>query len=95
MTLALAHRHKAWRVKRRLQPREHADFLLEETRDAGTRLIALEVSGVDRGSIASRLSEKLRQVAKTIDVDERYAGVIGFERPNAALRFTAAEGHGN
>jgi len=61
VALTLAHRHRAWRVVRRMQRREYADWLLE---DARGNEIALEVSGVDRGNIAARLSEKLRQVAK-------------------------------
>lgn len=48
-------------------------------------MVALEVSGVDRGSIAARLTKKLTQVAKSVDVDQRWAGVVGFEKPIAAL----------
>ena len=51
-------------------------------------MIALEVSGVDRGTIATRISEKLAQVARSADVDQRWAGVMGFEKPTAALRST-------
>jgi hypothetical protein len=83
MALTLAHRHRAWRVVRRMQRRENADWLLEDARGDES---ALEVSGVDRGSIAARLSEKLKQVAKNADVDQRWASVVGFEEPTAALR---------
>jgi hypothetical protein len=86
VALVLAHRHRSWRIVRRMQRGEHADWLLEHNGDRGRELVALEVSGVDQGSIASRLTEKLRQVAKTIDVDQRWAGVVGFEEPRAALR---------
>jgi hypothetical protein len=85
VTLAVFHKHFEWRVVRRMQREEHADWLLERTADAGRETAALEVSGVDRGSIASRLREKLGQVAKSSDVDQRWAGVVGFERPIAAL----------
>jgi hypothetical protein len=83
VALAVAHRHAAWRVVRRMQREEHADWLLE---DGDQRLIALEVSGVDKGSIDARMSEKLKQVAASEDVDERWAGVVGFEAPTAGLR---------
>lgn len=84
VALAVAHRHRAWRVVRRMQREEHADWLLED----GQRVIALEVSGVNRGGISARLSEKLAQVAKSIDVDQRWAAVVGFEEPAAALHST-------
>jgi hypothetical protein len=35
---------------------------------------------VGRRSIVARLSEKLAQVAKSIGVDQRWVGVVGFER---------------
>jgi hypothetical protein len=95
VALALGHRHRAWRVIRRMQREEHADWLLEDANEGGRRVIALEVSGVDRGSIGSRLSEKLAQVAKSVDVDERWAGVVGFEEPTAALHFTKRQSRGN
>lgn len=85
VTLAVMHQHLAWRVVRRMQREEYADWLLERTAEAGRETAALEVSGVDRGSIKSRLTEKLAQVAKSIDVDQRWAGVVGFEHPIAAL----------
>ena len=63
VALALAHRDRGWRVVRRLQREEHADWLLEETREGERRVVALEVSGVDRGGISARLAEKLAQVS--------------------------------
>src|SRR5947209_8095079 len=62
IALALAHRDRGWRVIRRMQREEHADWLLEHVDEAARQVIALEVSGVDRGKIASRLAEKLSQV---------------------------------
>lgn len=85
VTLAVMHQHLEWRVVRRMQREEYADWFLERTAEAGRQTAALEVSGVDRGSIASRLTQKLAQVAKSNDVDQRWAGVVGFERPIAAL----------
>jgi len=58
-------------------------------------VIALEVSGVDKGSIVARLSEKLGQVSKSTDVDQRWASVVGFEYPVAALHFTERMYGGN
>ena len=78
-----------------MQREEHADWLLEDTTRGARRGVALEVSGVDRGSIVGRLSEKLAQVAKSIDVDQRWASVVGFEEPNAALRSTKRKKSGN
>ena len=90
VALVLAHRNRGWRVVRRMQREEHADWLLEEIGEGERQVVALEVSGVDRGKIAARLAEKLAQVAKSDDVDQRWAGVVGFEEPVAALRSTKA-----
>jgi hypothetical protein len=91
VALALAHRDRGWRVVRRMQREEHADWLLEELSEGGRQVIALEVSGVGRGGITARLAEKLVQVARTDDVDQRWAGVVGFQEPAAALRSAEAK----
>jgi hypothetical protein len=57
--------------------------------------LPLEISGVDKGGILVRLSEKLAQVAKSTDVDQRWAGVVGFEEPIAALHFAKRQHGGN
>jgi hypothetical protein len=88
VALAFAHRHQGWRVVRRMQREEHADWLLEHVSEGPRQVVALEVSGVDRGSIAARLAEKLSQVLRSADVDQRWAGVVGFEEPVATLRST-------
>lgn len=85
VALAVMHKHLEWRIVRRMQREEYADWLLERAAETGREVAALEVSGVDRGSIAARLTEKLTQVAKSIDVDQRWAGIVGFERPIAAI----------
>jgi hypothetical protein len=95
VALALAHGHRAWRVIRRMQREEHADWLLEDLGKGGRQVVALEVSGVDRGAIVARLSVKLAQVAKSMDVDQRWAGVVGFEQPVAALHSTKRRQRGN
>jgi hypothetical protein len=88
VALALAHRYRSWRTIRRLQQGgEHADWLLEDIHDGERQFVALEVSGVNQGSITARLSQKLAQVGKSTDVDQRWACVVGFEEPTAALRF--------
>lgn len=91
IALALGHRSRGWRVVRRMQQGESADWLLEEPGQTTGRRIALEVSGVARGTITSRLTEKLKQVAESEDVDQRWAGVVGFEEPVAALRSSKVE----
>lgn|GEM_PF-1470605 len=93
VALVLAHRHHEWRVLRRMQREEHADWLLEYHSGDRRELVALEVSGIARRSIWERLSEKLLRVSKTTDVDQRWAGVVGFERPTAALRNVRHEDH--
>ena len=92
VALVGAYQARKWRVVRRMQREEYGDWRLE---DAGGQEIALEVSGVDRGSIVKRLSEKLAQVAKSMEVDQRWAGVVGFEKPTIALRSTKRRKHGN
>ena len=95
VALAVAHQHREWRVVRRMQREEYADWLLEELREGKRQIVALEVSGVDRGAITKRLSEKRTQVAKSVDVDQRWAGVVGFEEPTAALHSTKRKKHGS
>ena len=90
IALALGHRARGWRIVRRLQQGEHADWLLEEPSAGAGLRIGLEVSGVARGSITSRLTEKLEEVARCEDVDQQWAGVVGFQQPVAALRSTQA-----
>lgn len=86
--VALAHGHRAhgWRIVRRMQQGESADWLLDGSSEGTRQLIALEVSGVARGSITSRLTKKLKQVLESEDVDQQWAGIVGFEEPVSALR---------
>lgn len=90
IALALGHKARGWRVVRRLQQGENADWLLEEPSVGPKQRIALEVSGVAHGSISSRLTEKLKQVSRCEDVDQQWAGVVGFQQPVAALRSAKA-----
>lgn len=94
IALALGHKARGWRVVRRMQQGEHADWLLEESSEGTSLRIALEVSGVARGNITSRLTEKLEEVShcEDEDVDQRWAGVVGFQQPVAALRSVEASG---
>lgn len=77
-----------------MQREERADWLLEHPGERRRLRVALEVSGVDRGRITGRLRDKLVHVAKSADVDQRWAGVVGFEEPIAALRSTEEAGRG-
>lgn len=90
IALALGHRARGWRVVRRMQQGECADWLLEGAMEGTRQRIALEVSGVARGRITSRLAEKMQQVAQSEDVDQQWAGIVGFEEPVAALRSSEA-----
>lgn len=95
IALAVAHETKTWCVVRRMQREERADWLLEHDSDGKRKLVAFEVSGVDRGSIVVRMREKLAQVAQSSDVDHRCAGVVGFERPEAALKSVKEKSYGH
>lgn len=86
ISLALGHRARGWRVVRRMQQGESADWLLEESSGETVQRIALEVSGVARGGIASRLTTKSKQVLRSEDVDQQWVGIVGFEEPVTALR---------
>lgn len=84
VALAVVSQVQGWKVLRRMDE-EHADWLLER----GTETLGLEVSGVARGAIESRLAEKLVQVSRAQDVDLRSACVVGFEQPRAIVRSLA------
>jgi hypothetical protein len=78
-----------------MQQGEHADWLLEHRDDGVRKLVAFEVSGTERGSVAGPLREKLAQVAKSTDVDRRCAAVVGFRQPQAVLRSVEERTRGN
>jgi hypothetical protein len=85
IALGLAHRHRAWRVVRRLQSTmsEGADWLLEsETRTK----FALEVKGTDEGSL--RITEALHQARESIWARSATpaACVVRFTEPRAIFR---------
>jgi hypothetical protein len=94
VALVLAHQHREWRVVRRIQHGEHADWLLEDRKEGKHERVALEVSGVDRGTTNSRLTKRLTQVAKIMNVHQRWACVVGFEEPTAVLRCAGGQLHG-
>ena len=88
VSLALVNVARGWVVRRRLARGEAADWLLA---DPEHRLIALEVSGIDRGAIATRLKEKLRQAAGATAAPRRVASVVELATPQTVL---AAVGSG-
>jgi hypothetical protein len=92
--IAVAHKTKSWRVVRRMQREERADWLMEDDSDRRRSLVAFEESGVDHGSILLRMREKLAQVAKSSDVDHRWVGVVGFERPETCLKSANGRSYG-
>lgn len=96
IVLAVAHRSKGWQVLRRMQREESADWLLEHISQGTRRLVAVEVSGVDSGNVATRLREKLEQVAKNKDKDiaQRWAGVVGFKKPQGVLEMARTSHRG-
>jgi hypothetical protein len=78
VALTYAHATAGWVVKRRLQRRESADWLLRS--DAGW--LALEVSGTASGNPIARLEEKKLQVARCSLPADRLAIVVAFDRPS-------------
>lgn len=80
---------RSWRVHRRLQRGESADWLLLD--EAG-QTVALEVSGVRTGDDVGRIVEKQQQVAKCRVGKLRVACVVQFELPRATLRGSTAQG---
>lgn len=78
VALTYANSKTGWVVKRRLQRRESADWLMHN--EVGW--LALEVSGTIAGDPVARLKEKKEQVARcTLAVDDRLAIVVAFDRP--------------
>jgi hypothetical protein len=94
VALAVGHCYRGWRVVRRMQREEYADWLLERTGEGIRELVALEVSGVDRGRISVRLPEKIAQVSRCTDVDQRWVSVVGFEKPCVEMKFVKADHDG-
>ena len=69
-------------MRRRLQRGESADWLL---RDAQARLVALEVSGIDKGDDSQRLRIKLEQVRGATVGNRRAACVVELASPRATV----------
>lgn len=88
VSLVLVHVAHGWVVRRRLARGEAADWLLA---DPGNGLVALEVSGIDKGVIRDRLREKLRQAGRATAAPRRFASVIELGTPRAALAAVAGE----
>lgn len=86
IALALAHRHKKWRVLRRLQSSlsEGADWILQ----GQSEVYALEVKGTDEGSLP--LAEALRQAKASLWVQRNGATpavcVVSFKEPRAVFQ---------
>jgi hypothetical protein len=77
VALAYVNASAGWVVKRRLQRKERADWLLHSE----SRWLALEVSGVALGDPSGRLNEKKEQVSRCSLATERLAVVVAFEWP--------------
>jgi hypothetical protein len=77
IALSYVHATGRWRVKRRLQQAESADWLLQ--RDGAW--LALEVSGVAQGDGRSRFLAKRKQVAHCSVGAELLAVVVAFRGP--------------
>lgn len=88
ISLALVSTLYAWVVRRRLQQGEHADWLLDDTRerdDSLDRKVALEVSGTDgRDDSRRRIREKTEQIRKC-RIGRKVVCVVEFGPPRANL----------
>lgn len=82
IALALVYVARGWVVRRRLQRGESADWLLQ---DPETRLVALEISGIDQGADSDRLRIKLEQVHRATIVNQRAACVVELSAPRATV----------
>lgn len=88
VSLALVNIAEGWVVRRRLARGEAADWLLADPEHC---LVALEVSGIDSGAVATRLREKMRQAARATAAPRQFASVVELATPQAVL---AAVGSG-
>jgi hypothetical protein len=82
VALALVYVARGWIVRRRLRRGESADWLLQ---DPETRLVALEISGIDEGNGSDRLRIKLEQVRRASCANQRTACVVELSAPRATL----------
>ncbi len=82
IALGLVHAARGWVVRRRLQRGESADWLLQ---DPQARLVALEVSGIDKGNDSERLRIKLEQARRATVASRRAACVVELSTPRATV----------
>ena len=75
VALSYVHALGGWRVKRRLQRGEHADWLLM----ASDQYLALEVSGTVAGDVNGRLLDKTLQVSRCTIKVTKLAVIVRFE----------------
>lgn len=73
---------RGWTVELRLQRFQFGDWLMI---DSAGDYVALEVSGIEGDYLPGRLREKLDQVRKVPFCDARFASVVAFGAPQAAL----------
>jgi hypothetical protein len=82
IALALVGRFRRWRIVRRLQPGESADWLLAD--EAGQRIV-LEISGTDDGPFEPRVRQKRGQAALASARGRPAVSVVRFLEPKAML----------
>jgi hypothetical protein len=87
IALALVGRFRQWRIVRRLQPGESADWLLAN--EAGQRVV-LEISGTDGGPFNPRVRQKRGQAAVASTRGLPAVSVVRFLEPRAILEEGAA-----
>jgi hypothetical protein len=82
VALAVVGRFRQWRIVRRLQPGESADWLLAD--EAGQRIV-LEISGTDSGTFEPRARQKRGQAALASARGRPAVSVVRFLEPKAML----------
>lgn len=82
VSLAFVSVARGWTIELRLQRFQFGDWLMVG-RDGA--YVALEVSGIEGDFLPGRLREKLDQVRKVPFCDARFASVVAFADPGAAL----------
>lgn len=83
IALGLAHAARRWVVHRRLQRRQHGDWLL--TDQVSGRRVVLEVGGLDEGSLMTKLNGEVAQVQRSPLPYDRAVCVVRFADVAAIL----------
>jgi hypothetical protein len=82
VAIGLAHHVRGWTLRRRMPRRTYADWLVVEA--ASSRVVALEIGGMDDGALDAKLAGEVEQV-KRCAMPNRAACVVRFRDVRAKL----------